>query len=311
MLLIWEDIWDRIIDYSVGSVLILCFLVSSVLNPTLLYHYYLSGRKGVTTFLFKCLIVSDFLTNLVTPLVFTAFMMTPTPHRAYENLLMVISGCFSFTMGSISQCSTTLLAITRFLKIRYPFKKLEKRTTKLYLAIYTFIVIIAGITLVILSQIELSHPEKEGETAVTSLIILVVMTFLIVLHCFVGIIFSMITVGYLYLTRDSTSQYIPTKRVCETILLMNIVYILTFVGYAVPETSIIGNILVDNLMPILTAAVNPIILFARAQAIRQTLVLLMRSVSPRAVISRDQPADIVTDLDVSYRHNSVQIHDKK
>ena len=140
MLLIWEDITgDQIIDYSVGSVLIICFLVSPVLNPTLLYHYYLSSRKGVTTFLFSLQMSEspgpEFLANLVAPLVFTAFMITSDLHDPHENILGEISGCFSFTMGNIAQSSmfNNPPSDNQALKDKISVQEARKTDQKMYL----------------------------------------------------------------------------------------------------------------------------------------------------------------------------------
>ena len=99
------------------------------------------------------------------------------------------------------------------------------------------------------------------------------------LHCILGIIFSVITLVYVYVKkREPGSTTTVPSRVCGTILLMNIVYMLYVLGYIGGVTGINMHFFVHNLLPFLTSAWNPIVLFARAQAVRQTFISLMTRV---------------------------------
>ena len=52
---------DKIISCSCGSLLIACFLISSVINPIIFYDN-LKKKASLTTMLFKMLAVTDFVT---------------------------------------------------------------------------------------------------------------------------------------------------------------------------------------------------------------------------------------------------------
>ena len=287
---------DRIFNYAVGSALIFSFLVSTTLNPFLLYHHQKFGKRGVTTFLFSCLAVSDFLTNLMTPLVYTVFMMSPTTVHSlhspsFLNVLLHF-GDFSCATGCFSQCLATLLAITRHFKIKRPFGRIRKKTLKIYFAVYTSIMIFDNIAVSICTII-LTHADSEKTKRfvgkITGIIVIICIG-LNLLHCILGVVFSITTVVYVYLTK-SASETISTKRVCVTILLMNIVYVITVIQISLQFFNYNGSgvklfFSAYFLMPIFTSAYNPIILFIRSRQIRQTFFLLINSRFPFTVRNR-------------------------
>ena len=94
----------------------------------------------------------------------------------------------------------------------------------------------------------------------------------------------MISVVYVYLSKPDSRKDDVKKRAGVTILLMNVAYVITI-------TSMLFNLLQRQVfkqfvnfvaisfvfIPILTSALNPIILFTRVQKIRQTFYSLIRS----------------------------------
>ena len=214
------------------------------------------------------------------------FFFIAAPERLDEPFGRSMTGSFaalSCAMGCFSQCSTTLLAITRFMKIINPFRRIRKSILKVYLAAYTCFMIVEGITGAIIFH-ELAYSDNYKTKRLTEIsykILMIVCVVLNILHCFLGVIFSMITVVYVHCIQ-AVSQTNLTRRVCGTILLMNIVYIGTLIGFFLRVSGYDRGLILFNvvyvLMPILTSAWNPIVLFTRVQAVRQTSVLLLRSI---------------------------------
>lgn len=60
------------VNYIMGVLFVAAFSVSTVLNPLLLHYYSLSKSKA--TRVFQLLAASDFLTNLIVPLVYAVMM---------------------------------------------------------------------------------------------------------------------------------------------------------------------------------------------------------------------------------------------
>ena len=274
---------ERLCNYLVGTVLIFSLLLSTTLNPVLLHHHHSTGKKGVTTFLFSSLALSDFLTNLISPIVYTVFMVKPKVF-SIVNATIGSFGIFSCTLGCFSQCLTSLLTITRFLKIINPFKRIKKRTLMGYLVFYAFTMFVNNVLL----TRELHKKRLNPFDSISGLICFT----LKVGHCLLGVICSIITVLYVYAFKPPSQTDKRTKQACTTILLMNVTSIGTLVcalllflsshgtmtGFEVNLSLQISLFCASfYIMPILTSAWNPIILFSRSSAIRQSFILLMRS----------------------------------
>ena len=271
---------EQILNYTFGIVFILLFLVSSTLNPVLFYHHVSSEKRGLTTLLFATLALSDCLTNLFTPIVYSVYLFRPQVY----SLLDAVVGSFcnvSCTTGCVSVCSTTLLAITRFLKITNPFVRIKGRILVKYLAVYSFSVLIVMIMLTISA---LTH--LVSDDLVNIFITICTLTNFILI--FLGVIFSVITVVYVYFLKPSSLTDHITRQVCGTILLMSSVYLITLLLSILPFLSLLNilsdvEILARNFkflcfffMPVLTSAWNPIIIISRSRAIRNTFLQLLR-----------------------------------
>ena len=280
---------DRIVNYTVGILQIFCFLISTILNPVIWYHNRSEDKKKITTFLFSCLAIADFLTNLVAPLGYCYLLMSPKlfSERDFTSNLSCIISC---TMGCMSQCVATLLAVSRTLKIINPFRSVNKQVLKYYLLCYTLFMMVSNISLPVIDSVvekKLLNGTVLNLRLVRSIIFIfiIVCYWLNIVHCIIGTIFSMISVLYVHVVSKAVSQnHSIKKRASITILLMNMVYIITMacMFLNVLQSRILKhgmNLFAMSFVfaPILTAALNPIVLFTRVQKIRQTFYSLIRS----------------------------------
>ena len=266
---------EQILNYTVGTVLILCFLTSTVLNPLLLFHHSSTRKQGITTLLFVSLAFSDFLTNLITHVVYTVYLLLPQVESQSKPVLGIFCN-LSCSTGCFSVCVTTLLAITRFLKITNPFVRTKKRILMKFLLTYTCFMFVAN------ALISLANTKLLFEDYLN--IVITVCTFANFSMCTLGVIFSIMTVLYVqYFLKPSSPTDHVTKKVCGTILLMNIVYVITLLLSVIPFLSLMKvvqgiDLLALNfkflcffVMPLLTSAWNPIVIIAKSKQIQESL----------------------------------------
>ena len=272
---------EQIINYSAGILLFFCFLISTSLNPVLFYHHTSVPRQGITTFLFKSLAASDFLTNLLTPIVYSIYLFKPQ----LVTLINPVVGIFcniSCTLGCFSVCCTTLLAITRFLKITNPFTRIQKESIVRFLFVYTFYMSITNSLLTLTFSNVLSNSLIDLLTKICTLV-----NFLFIL---LGVVFSIMTAVYMHFFKPTSQNDNVNKKVCETILLMNLVYVITLSVSVCPFLSLL-NLVDDNkflslnlrimsffFMPILASAWNPVVIITRSRAARETFSLIFRRI---------------------------------
>ena len=268
---------DRIINYATGTILIFCFLISSSLNPVLLYHHRSTGKRRLTSQLFSCLAVSDFLTNLITPLVYAAFMVRAKLFSESEPILSILI-VFSCTAGCFSQCLTTLLAITRLMKIVNPFVNINGKVLVVYVVVYTIIMFITAALMAI--HVAAIHLIK------FEIILLITCGCLNAIHCLLGTICSVITVIYAFFVKSLAQTNEVKKRASVTILLVNIVYViglicflLNYLQFFVFSPVLRFDAINFLFLPVLTSAINPVILFLRVRAIRQACLKLIKFLS--------------------------------
>ena len=272
---------ERILNYSVGTLLIFCFLISTSLNPVLFYHHTSVQRQGITTFLFKTLAASDFLTNLLTPIVYSFYLFKPKIFSAVSPVIGTFCN-ISCTMGCFSVCSTTLLAITRFLRITNPFARLKKVIMIRFFLVYTFYMLVINclLTLAFLNFLP---------NALINLFVTVcnLLNFTLIV---LGVVFSIMTAVYVHFIKPTSQNDNVDKKVCGTILLMNLVYIITLSVSVIPFLSLL-NLVTDIkfltlnlkfisffLMPLITSTWNPVVIITRSRAARETFSLIFRHI---------------------------------
>ena len=93
------------LNYSSGGFMVVCFLISTTLNP-LIFYSYTKKKKTIQNFLFKVIAVTDFMTNLIP----TVFMMWVFFSKVqFENTFVnQLPEFFSCTFGCISQVGAVL-----------------------------------------------------------------------------------------------------------------------------------------------------------------------------------------------------------
>ena len=75
--------------------------------------------------------------------------------------------------------------------------------------------------------------------------------FVTVIHCLIGIIFSVFTVIHVYFVKPVSLTHHVTRRVCGTILLMNVVYIVNVCCSFLPIITYLGFIPMSSVSTIL------------------------------------------------------------
>ena len=131
--------WWRVSDVIHGSLLVLLFLLSTTLNPIVFYHYW-KLPSTLPNILYRILASADFITNLVRPLKMTSLHFSPTHYpspivKRDLNILSRVSTVVVRMSMTISFAAVALLALTRAIKIQWPFFHIRKLFVFLWLAL--------------------------------------------------------------------------------------------------------------------------------------------------------------------------------
>ena len=141
----------RGLDFLAGTILILLFLLSTFLNPIVFFHYW-KLPSTIPNILYRILAFSDFSANVIRPLL-NAFMHF-SPNVLTEILLETTIRSNIFTIiiimsMTLSIASVALLAVTRAIKIQWPFYRVKKRMVFCWLgsvALLQFVVTLSFIS---------------------------------------------------------------------------------------------------------------------------------------------------------------------
>ena len=143
---------DAAFNIGYGSILPLLFLISLILNPIIFIYNY-KQRASVGSLLFQLLAVSDFMTCLYQPLVLSSALLSSragSMSRKPNNLRIastVVIAAVIFGSGML----TNLLSITRYIKIKYTFFKVNRKAVIVF-AICNFILFDGAIITLLLSS---------------------------------------------------------------------------------------------------------------------------------------------------------------
>ena len=221
---------DWIVNYSVGTLLLFCFLISTILNPVIWFHHRSADKNKVSTFLFSYLAIADFLTNLVAPLGYCYLLMSPKLFSGPDLKFFEIFSLVSCTVGCFSQCLATLLAVSRTLKIINPFILIKQMFLKCYILSYTIFMVFNNISVPVIKNVKEKQITQENINLDLIFFIFVGLCYWSnILHCMLGIVFSMISVVYVYTVKPVSQNYDRKQKASITILLMNVAYIITTV----------------------------------------------------------------------------------
>ena len=182
---------DKAVNYILGTFFILPWISSAFLNPLLFWYFGKNANKA--SYLFRCLTITDFFTDLWPPLVYTYLMLSPkivassTKPLFYTRTWACLIGCFSQIIGF-------LLAATRAIKIVFPFTNVKQMYVKMYLGGYFVYMILNNGTYFIIKQF-FRHKDWHEKMMKIGIDLCLWANFA---HCCAGVFISVSTVLYLY-----------------------------------------------------------------------------------------------------------------
>ena len=266
--------YEPYLNYSLGAFTILCVLVSSALNPLILY-FRNKKERTIKNFLFNVIAVSDFLTNLF-PATFIGYVFLSSTKFDQYTLLNQIPEFFCCTLGCVSQVTVTLMAVTRMIKIIKPYLTIYFKWVLSYLVLYTIYMVLGNAGFLLYAGLNGSDEKagKKTELAILDSWNTYVCAAMNMFHCFLGITSSFITVAYLRINMRGIGDQVSKVRGSNTILIMNIPYLISIViNFLVLSQTIKINVgLVNHYMiPILTSALNPAVVLMRTNTLRSDI----------------------------------------
>ena len=131
-------IGNEIMNYPAGVILILAYPLSFIFNPIVAIYHYRQSRISAT--LFTILSITGFIYNLFRPL-YSAFNFLKPYRDNYgpATVLQAISSVMNTTLFWFSALVVSLLAVTRYISIKYPFYQLKRRYLYGYLSFFAII----------------------------------------------------------------------------------------------------------------------------------------------------------------------------
>ena len=260
--------YEPYFNYPLGIFAAGCALISTTINP-LIFYVYNKKDRSVKNFLFNVTAVSDFLTNLL-PATFLGYVCFSSTRFNQYTLLNQTPEFLSCTLGCVSQVAVTLMAVARMIKVIRPFYRLKFKWVKAYLVCYTLYMVLGNGGFLLLGGVS-------GKKAGTNANLFIIETWnkyicfaMNMTHCFLGLICSFITVGYLRLRVRGIGEHANKMRGSNTILIMNIPYVISIVTnfLALQHYGINFDLVNHYLIPIFTSAFNPCVIVVRSKGIR-------------------------------------------
>ena len=141
----------RGLDFLAGTILILMFLLSTFLNPIVFLHYW-KLPSTIPNILYRLLAFSDFSANVIRPLLNAFMHFTPNVLTEVLSETTIRSNIFTVIIimsMTLSIASVALLAVTRAIKIQWPFYRVKKRMVFCWLgsvALLQFVVTLSFIS---------------------------------------------------------------------------------------------------------------------------------------------------------------------
>ena len=120
--------FDVYLNYIFGTLILIPFLVSSLLNP-IVFLYQFTKPPSIASSLYKLLAVSDFMTNIIRPVWLSYELLKPglddylTPWSTTKCVRTAYFGI----MCELSMLITTCMAVMRYISIRFPFYHCRKK----------------------------------------------------------------------------------------------------------------------------------------------------------------------------------------
>ena len=268
--------YDPYINYCFGVFMVVCVLISTLLNPLIGYSY-TKKRQTIQNFLFKVIALSDFVTTLI-PGIFISYVFFNSIKFEYtfKNQIPEFLSC---TFGCISQVTTTLMAATRMISIIKPFLRVEFKLVVAYLVFYAVYMAVGNAGSLVITGIKESknltddHHNHVGNHLATLETLNKFVCFVMnMIHCILGVLCSFIAVGYLRIIIGGSAEQARKLKSLNTILIMNIPYIFSIISNFMAFYQVIKidfKLVNHYIIPILTSAFNPCVIMARTNVIKE------------------------------------------
>ncbi|KAL5250744.1 hypothetical protein ACHWQZ_G016471 [Mnemiopsis leidyi] len=254
------------------------FSVLSTLANPVAFCYNRSQRQTIAALLFQMLAVADFLTNSTFPFVIMSTLLSKDvkPIRDDSTLTKELWSIFNITIISISAILTSLLSITRYMKIIKPFIRFRIRPLLIYIGLNTLYLVVVLCRNIILcgpgESYWLRFQQLSWRESGIAWQMPVAIPYLG--HCLVSLITSTLTIYHLQRTRNSvvTETRAKCRQSSYAIVLMNLgntlflILITSSTVLYITNPMMIYQLLKMNFMkdcfsPCLLSAANPIIFF--------------------------------------------------
>ena len=180
----------KAINYCLGIFFVFPWMISTFLNPLLYCHFRTTKTKASS--LFKCLAATDFLTDLWPPLVYTYVMLTPQLYPSSHTVLRY-ARTWTCLIGCFSQIIGFLLAVSRSIKIVFPFCNFKYKYVLMYQVGYFVYMIVNNVTYFVTEFFQ-----KDAKVIKLLKIGLDLCLWANFAHCCAGLSISLFTVVYLY-----------------------------------------------------------------------------------------------------------------
>ena len=283
------------LNYVFGSVFPVVFITSLILNP-MVFLYNHRRKPSIATTLFMMLSIIDFLTTTYQPILVAIHLLNnkycrDQPRTASK--LEKISTLFVVPVMQTAGMMTTLMSLTRYIQIRWPFYMIKKKCLIFYSVFYisflvfsyTYVMFTGGDNVIFDPYIQQTwhHVEEGLDWWALGL------TFPYTTHVLLAAITSVLTVKTLWGGDRSSSVKLncnlvrkikSEKRGSMTILLMNVG---NFVMFAFNIVYLFMKVRMTNcflfnfikfftwcFLPLSLSALNPLIIVTRSTGFKNT-----------------------------------------
>jgi hypothetical protein len=262
---------EKTANYILGILFIFLWTISFSVNPILFQYFRTTKTK--TTNLFKCLSVTDFITNLWCPLTYAYCMLSPKIFPSsyivlrYNRIWTCMIGCFSQVIGF-------LLAVYRAAMIIRPKNTLEPKHGMIYFGGFITFMAVDVTILFIISEFFI----EDSWTGKVMKIFMEMCIWSNLAHCSLAVFISVCTLLHIYYRikknpGNNNAKYISS---CITILLLNMPYLITVVTCVVIRWATTNQInmheFIFGWVPIVTSVINPMVIATRNSVAREAVI---------------------------------------
>ena len=283
------------LDYTIGTCLILIFLVSTTLNP-LSFLYHIQRDTKLSSRLYALLALLDFIVNIYSPL-FQAhnFFKETEDLSPKAKIEAIIEQGISYPSSWLSQIVINVLIYSRLFTIKFPFASVKRNFIQICLSYAILHLLVFEFAMIAFSEnywvselqaTSASNPTESGHHSVEHLIyVLCVVAPMAVIYILGGI--SSIYTVFL-LTRDTgpsetREQKRKSVRIILTLSIVNwsvpIAMIYAFFNW--PENNsntseLVAAYVIINGIRLILSALDPVVVFVLSRDFRARVQYLIR-----------------------------------